>query len=156
MNMDKIYVGIAKPTRSERRLGKKDLPWFVGVWIICIILAYTSSSFAPIAYPIVVSFMLITSNLFRGDEKSYIKIRDGWLSIHMGEVILWSTLLRDIVSIKLEGDKDKRLFFIFSRRKIVVRNNKNESYSISIDIEFNNLSPDELVEELNEIVKQNS
>ena len=88
-------------------------------------------------------------------DNIYIIIRNERLSIHTEDAILWSTLLKDIVSIKLEGGEDKRFFSLALQRAMVIRNNKNDSYFIPLGIEFNSLSPDKLVEELNEIIKQN-
>lgn len=165
MSIDKIYTGTTKSVLPERRLGKKDLPWLVGAWFISIIWACVISSPTPIINISVLSFFIFIAPTLRlyiapilrlfVSDNIYIIIRNERLSIHTEDAILWSTLLKDIVSIKLEGGEDKRFFSFAPEKAMVIRNNKNDSYFIPLSIEFDNLSADELVKKLNEAVKQN-
>jgi hypothetical protein len=146
MESDKVFTGIS-PVKIQ--WGKKEIFWLSGIWVAFIVFSYRATSFIPIVTLAVFTIISIVIRLPVFQVKIYIKISNGILSIQNKDGILWTSQLKDIVSIELE--ESKKSFPAFSYKALLIRNNKEDSYFLPLDsIGFEGVKPAELVDELNQ------
>jgi hypothetical protein len=150
MEIEKTYIGSSP---SKIQWSKSHLVWFGCIWLAFIVFSYVNSSFIPI---IILAFFSLISFILRlpvFECKIYIKVSGGILSIHDKNSVLWGTRIKDITSIELE--ESGKITPSVAQRALLIRNNKNDSYYLSLDgVTFKDEDPNQLVHELNEIINK--
>ncbi|MES9945190.1 MAG: hypothetical protein ABW080_09570 [Candidatus Thiodiazotropha sp.] len=147
MEIEKTFIGSSPP---KIQWSKSYLIWFGCLWLAFIVFSYVNSSFIPILTLAVFSLISFILRLPVFEGKTYIKVSGGILSIHDKNSVLWRTSIKDITSIELE--ERGKIIPSVAQRALLIRNNKNDSYYLSLDgVTFKDQDPNQLVHELNEI-----
>jgi hypothetical protein len=150
MESEKVFTGTS-PAKID--WGQKEILWVIAIWVVFIVISYRESSIIPIVILAVFSLISLIVRLPVFQDKTFIKISDGMLSIEKKYAVLWASQLKDIVSIELE--ESRKTIPVFSHKALLIRNNKEDSYFLPLDdVTFNGMEPVELVVELNKLRKR--